>query len=116
LQRIFAFTLARPTLPNRLAIIIKLRPLEERTAFLARHIPCMAHPEIPAPILLLPLHDPEYRGHATLALRRKLRMQISLVVAISYVDPLVAGYGVRVDGGGRGDAVFPFLLHLGVHY
>lgn len=76
----------------------------------------MAHPEIPPAIPLLPLHDPEHCGHATLALRRELRMQVRFVVAIGDVDPLVAGYGVRVDGGGRGDTVLPFFLHLGVHY
>lgn len=116
MHRTVTLPLAHPTLPNRLPVLIKLRPLEKSTALLPRHIPRMTHPKIPAPILLLPLHDPEHRGHATFAFRREVWMQVGFVVAIGDVDALVAGYGVRVDGRGRGDAVFPFFLHLSVHY
>jgi hypothetical protein len=37
------------------------------------------------------------------------------VVAIGDVDASVTSDGMRIDGCGRRDAVFPFLLHLGVH-
>lgn len=37
------------------------------------------------------------------------------IVAVRDVDPSVPCNGMRINGCCRRDAVFPFLLHLGVH-
>ena len=42
-------------------------------------------------------------------------MEALPVMAIGDVDPLVAGDGMRIDGLGGVDAVFPSFLHFGVH-
>lgn len=83
--------------------------------FLTRRIASMAHPHIPPPILLLPLHTPQHGWHIAPAARRIPRMQTLLVVPVGDVDPLVPRDRVRVDGRGGRDAVLPLLLHRGVH-
>jgi hypothetical protein len=53
LQLAYVFSL----LPYRPPVIIKLSPLEKGTALLARHIACVAHPEVFSIILLFALHN-----------------------------------------------------------
>ncbi len=108
-------SLASPALPNGIPILIELCPLEKLTALLPRHVTRMTHPEVLAPILPLPLHNPKHGRHPTLALGSELGVQTGSVVAIRDVDALVAGNGVRINGRRGCDAVFPFLLHLRVH-
>lgn len=43
-------------------------------------------------------------------------MKIGFVIPVSDVDAPVPGYGMRVNGLGRSDAVLPLLLHLSVHH
>ena len=38
------------------------------------------------------------------------------ITSVGDVNTLIARDGMRVDGLSRGDAMFPFLLHLGVHH
>ena len=45
-------------LGDGISIVVKLGPLEKGATLLARDVAGMAHPEIPAPVLPLPLHDP----------------------------------------------------------
>lgn len=58
----------------------------------------MAHPEIFAEILSLPLDNSEYARDSAGALGCKTRVHIWPVVSIRDVDPFVARYGMRDDG------------------
>lgn len=42
-------------------------------------------------------------------------MQTVLVTTIRDIDPLVLGQRMGVDGLGRRNAMFPLLLHIGMH-
>src|SRR4051794_10972955 len=76
----------------------------------------MTHPKILPPILLLPLHDPQHARNPTTAPRCEPRMKILPIMAISDIDTLVSCYRVGDHSRGGVDTVFPFLLHLCVHY
>ena len=89
--------------------------MEKATALLARHISRMTHPHVPPPRLLLPRCTAQHGRDPTLTLGRVLWMQTVLVTTIRDIDPLVLGQRMGVDGLGRRNAMFPLLLHIGMH-
>ncbi len=100
---------------NRFTIVIKLCPLKESAPLLPRHIPSVTHPKVLSPILLLSLHNPQDSWNITLTPRRKFRMQACLVISVCDVDSFVSRNWMWINGLCWRYAVFPLLLHLGVH-
>lgn len=102
-------------LPDRIPIIIELSPLEKVAPIFPRYIPSIAHPEIPAPIFLLPLHNPHHCRYIAFTSRRILRMQFLFIISICDIDPFNASYWMWINSLCWSDTVLPFLLHLGMH-
>lgn len=99
-----------------IAIIVKLCPLEMRTAFLVGDISGMAHPKIFSKVFPLPRHYTQHTRDVAFALWCVLGVHVGPVVSVGNVDSLVPSYWVRIDRWRWGDAMFPFLLHLCVHH
>src|ERR1700759_1529826 len=102
--------------PNRLPIIVKLRPLKVRAAILSRYISCVAHPKIFSPVLLFPLHHSQHNWNATFTPRCKFWMHTCFVIPIRDVDSLVPSNRMWINSLRWSNTVLPFFLHFGVHY
>lgn len=83
--------------PGRLAVIVKLSPLEEWTSLLTGGVACMAHPHVPASRFLLLQDTTEYSRYTAFATRRIFGMEAVAVMAIRDVDALVASNWVRIN-------------------
>ncbi len=102
-------------IPYGLAIVSESGPFKKLASRFIWDVTSVAHPEIFPPILFLLLHHPQYSRDITFAPWRKLGMQIRLVMSICDVKSSFTGYRMRVNSLSRCDAMFPFLLHLGMH-
>lgn len=114
LCNLMAFAIACDV-PDRIAILVELCPLEEGATFAVWGVAMVAHPEVPAPILLTLLHNLEDGGDTTPAFWCVLWVEYGFVISVGHVDSSGAGDGMRVDSLRWGDGMLPKLLHLAVH-